>query len=625
MRGRSWPSPKLTVKLPLLLAAAAAAGGAIVALAAFQAVPAGLDAPARDAIAHGMMLAGAGAVSVLALVGWFAARGLSTPILALCRAAADPAASGSDSIAGTTRGDEIGDLARALAAAREASAENIRVRAALDGSRTNVMIADGADRIVYVNRSMLRFFSEAQEDFRLAYPGVSTQDMLGNVMGIVRRQADRDQPGQAGRLQIGRRTVAVSVAPLFAAGGAPLGTAIEWQELTDELKATGEVADVVAAAAAGDFSRRIPLEGKAEAIRDVADGMNRVNDIVEGVIGRLGTALAGLAEGDLTCRMTGRHDGSFHILQQDLDEGLGRLSETIAAIQATTALVSTAAAGIDAGAGDLARRTEETAASLEQTASATEALAASVKQSAARSQQATNLAEEARHVAETGQGIVSSAVGAIERIETASTRIAEIVSVIDEIAFQTNLLALNAAVEAARAGEAGKGFAVVAAEVRNLAQRSGQAAKDIKGLIVNAHAEVADGVKLVRGTGEALGRIVQAAKTVAGTVVEISSGAVEQASGIAEMSQTVAHMDAMTRRNSALAEESAASAADLMQHMARLSALVSSFRIDDRIGEPHRPQQSAAAQPMRQFHPAPRPALPKRLAAAGGRPDIGRG
>jgi methyl-accepting chemotaxis protein len=194
-------------------------------------------------------------------------------------------------------------------------------------------------------------------------------------------------------------------------------------------------------------------------------------------------------------------------------------------------------------------------------------------------------------VAQDGGAIAGEAVAAMVRIEGASKKISEIVSVIDGIAFQTNLLALNAAVEAARAGDAGKGFAVVASEVRTLAQRSGEAAKDISGLISSSNTEVEAGVKLVRQAGDALTRIVEASRSVQNTISEVATASTEQANGIEEMSQTVAHMDEMTQANAALAEQSAASANALAGKIAELNALVAAFRTGD---EPARSPAAAA-------------------------------
>ena len=202
------------------------------------------------------------------------------------------------------------------------------------------------------------------------------------------------------------------------------------------------------------------------------------------------------------------------------------------------------------------------------------------------------------NAAQSGGDIAGEAVNAMARIETTSQKISDIILVIDDIAFQTNLLALNAAVEAARAGDAGKGFAVVASEVRTLAQRSGEAAKDIANLVSSSNTEVADGVKLVRQVGESLTVIVDASRKVASTIADISAASSEQSNGIDEMSQTVAHLDEMTQSNAALAEESAASANALASRIAQLNGLVSGYRTDTAsaaAGEPDRLRQLAEA------------------------------
>jgi len=246
------------------------------------------------------------------------------------------------------------------------------------------------------------------------------------------------------------------------------------------------------------------------------------------------------------------------------------------------------------GIRNLSQRTEQQAASLEETAATTEQLAASVKHSATASRRSVALAQQTTSIAERGGAIVADAVDAMERIEQSSGKIADITSVIDGIAFQTNLLALNAAVEAARAGDAGKGFAVVASEVRTLAQRSGEAARDIKLLIASSGAEVTQGVALVRSTGEVLSNIVSSASDLSGTITQIASATGEQSNGIDAMAQVVAQMDEMTQQNAALSEESAASAMSLSEQIDRLNQMVDGFRTVDRAAARPRPLKAAA-------------------------------
>jgi methyl-accepting chemotaxis protein len=647
---------RLSVRLPLMVAGAAVAGGGAIVLSAHMASRGLADALAQRGVAtaeiEGLIAAvtaqtlsfGVPALGGVAVAGWLVARGVHKPIARMRDAVLRIAGGDEAEIPGLARRDEIGELARGLGTIHEAGTEARRIRAAFDGCRTNVMVCDVQDRVVYVNSSLLKFFTEAQDDFRLAFPGCSAKDMLGKVMESVRHEARAGLAGQnAIRFALGRRTVSLTLTPVRHADGRGLGTAVEWLELTDELAAGAEVADMVAAAVEGDFSRRVPLAGKSEALARLAEGINSINALVEGAVGEFAQVLGGLAQGDLTRRMDGEYRGRFADLQQSLNGALAHLGETVATIQSTAGNVSRAALEINAGAGDLASRTEQTAVNLEEAAATAEELAASVKQSAARSREATDLAGEAMGVAHDGKAVVSQTVDAIERIETSSSRISEIVGVIDEIAFQTNLLALNAAVEAARAGDAGKGFAVVASEVRSLAQRSSQAAKDIKGLIAASREQVGEGVRFVRSTGEALDRIVEAAGKVSATVVEISAATAEQAHGIDEVSRTVAHMDETTQQNSALAEQSASSAGALMDEIATLETLVAFFRTETRAAfgatrgqvELARVQRFAAGALAEQARPAsrrtelrrPEPVAapsrqePRRRAVAGGRAE----
>ncbi len=250
-----------------------------------------------------------------------------------------------------------------------------------------------------------------------------------------------------------------------------------------------------------------------------------------------------------------------------------------------------------------------------------------MKTSAQASRQSVSLADEAASVAQRGGNIVKTAIEAMERIEEASKKISEITTVIDGIAFQTNLLALNAAVEAARAGDAGRGFAVVAAEVRALAQRSADAAKDITGLIASSDVQVTEGVKLVKLAGDTLQEIVDASGKVSARVNEISAASGEQANGIDEMSQTVSHMDEITQQNAALAEESAASAKALGDQILALNELISSFKTGEATDASVRALRTTAAvmekaamprggRTMREPAPSSRPA-PRAKSAAG--------
>ncbi len=273
-----------------------------------------------------------------------------------------------------------------------------------------------------------------------------------------------------------------------------------------------------------------------------------------------------------------------------LIDSFASVTETIAGI---TLNIEVSAREISMGSEDLSKRTEEQAASLEETAATTEQLAASVKEAAGSATRAATISQEATGAARAGSEISGKAIAAMERIETTSQKISETIRIIDDIAFQTNLLALNAAVEAARAGEAGKGFAIVSSEVRALAQRSSQAAKDIFELISASNTEVAEGVRLVRSSGNSLHNIYEATERVAATINDISSASNEQACGIEEMSQTVARLDIMTQANAALSEETAASTNQMAQRIAELNALVRDFKT----------RQTSRADRLQALHP----------------------
>ena len=369
------------------------------------------------------------------------------------------------------------------------------------------------------------------------------------------------------------------------------GVAIDGQARRDEIGAMARAVQIfkenglsVQRLEAETAEGREASESQRRLIEDERLARSREQERLAGeqreVMAVLAEGLERLSQGDLSHRIDAAVPEDYAKLCDDFNLAVGRLADTVRTIQTTSGDVSAAAREINMGADDLSKRTEDQASSLEETAATTEQLAASVKAAANASRQAVALAEEAMDIAHKGGAIVGDAVEAMTRIEAASRKISDITSVIDEIAFQTNLLALNAAVEAARAGDAGKGFAVVASEVRTLAQRSGDAAKDITALISESGAEVAQGVGLVRSAGEVLERIVEASRKVASTVSDISSASAEQANGIDEMSQTVAHMDEMTQQNAALAEESAASATSLTTQIQRLNELVATFRTD---------------------------------------------
>jgi methyl-accepting chemotaxis protein len=321
-------------------------------------------------------------------------------------------------------------------------------------------------------------------------------------------------------------------------------------------------------------------------------------------------------DGDLTYRLP-EMDAEFGEISRSLNGFIGKLHEIISSTKSLSSSMSNGSLEIARGNDDLNRRTQEQAAALEETASSMEEMTATVKQNADNARQANQLSANARSHADKGGAVVQRAVQAMEAINASSRKISDIISVIDEIAFQTNLLALNAAVEAARAGEQGRGFAVVASEVRNLAQRSAGAAKEIKALIVDSVDKVRAGSALVDESGQTLAEIKDAVNKVSDIVAEIAAASEEQAQGIDQVNNAVAQMDTMTQQNAALVEEATAASKQLEQQGESLVAQVSQFRTRDDHSIRTMAAPAVASKPVAMLKPVKKPA---RSAAAPARP-----
>jgi methyl-accepting chemotaxis protein len=530
------------------------------------------------------------------------------------------------------RGDEIGEIAKATEVFKNSIAEkviNLRVRSGLDVVRSNVMIADDQYNIMYMNGSLTSMMREAEAELRKVLPQFDSSRLIGTNMDIFhknpahqRRMLDQLTGTHETRITVGNLKFFLVATAVVDKHGKRAGTVVEWRNETMEKAIEAEVNDLVAAAAAGDFSRRVPLEGKKDFMLNLATSMNGLCETVANVMNDMIRMFGALAEGDFRQRITGDYKGSFGKLKSDANTMADRISGTLAELKSATREVTNAAAEIATSTTDLSQRTEEQAASLEETSASMEEMSATVKKNAENAQVANQSASATRDVADRGGQVVSQAVEAMARIEESSRKISDIIGVIDEIARQTNLLALNAAVEAARAGEAGRGFAVVASEVRSLAQRSSQAAKDIKDLITNSNSQVKDGVDLVNRAGSALTEIVESIKKVTAIVSDIASASAEQSSGIDQINKALTQMDEVTQQNSALVEENAATAKTLERQAAVMDERVGFFRIDGAAAGSLAQAAPAAAPaaPVRRDAPA---AAPKR-AAGGGRGPVGQ-
>ena len=364
----------------------------------------------------------------------------------------------------------------------------------------------------------------------------------------------------------------------------------------------------------------------------------RAAETLTQAMSQLGDGLRGLAGGDLTSRLDQRFPNEFAKIRDDFDSAASKLMETVRAVVASTTAIHAGSHEISTSSDDLSRRTEQQAARLEEAAAALDQITATLKKSAEGAKQAAVEVASADGNAKKGAIVVKQAVEAMDAIAKSSQQIGQIIGVIDEIAFQTNLLALNAGVEAARAGEAGRGFAVVASEVRALAQRSAEAAKEIKSLISTSSSQVGSGVQLVAESGKALDRIIAQVSKINGIVSEIATSAEQQATGLQQVNIAISQMDETTQKNATMVEESNAASHSLSQETSQLASLVEQFQVEGRDGAtlrrelrkvaPHafakpaaaaavKPEPAAAARPQ-PVAARPASAPPARQSAAGG-------
>jgi methyl-accepting chemotaxis protein len=422
-----------------------------------------------------------------------------------------------------------------------AAEQNSRIKSALDRASASVMLADANLDIIYLNEAAMRLFRDAQADFRRDLPSLNADHIVGSNIDIFHKNpAHQRQLISALRsthttdIRLGGHAIRLSISPIFGASGERIGSVVEWVDRTQEVRVEEEVSTIVRKAVQGDLRERIATEGKSSFFATLAGGLNELLETTAAMVRQIKEAALAV------------HTGAEEISQ---------------------------------GNANLSQRTEEQSSSLEETASSMEEMTSTVKQNAENAGQANQLATAARDQAEKGGVVVGKAVRAMTDINDAAKKIADIIGVIDEIAFQTNLLALNAAVEAARAGEQGRGFAVVATEVRSLAGRSATAAKEIKGLIQDSVQKVEDGSVLVTQSGQTLDQIVLAVKKVSDIVAEIAAASREQSSGIEQVNKAVMQMDEMTQQNAALVEEATAASQAMAEQAAKLSEMMERYQV----------------------------------------------
>lgn len=579
-----------------------------------------------------------------------------------------------------------------------------RMKAALDGATTAIMMVDKNLIITYVNRATVDLMAKYEADFRSAYPAFDPSKLLGTCIDIFHKHPSHQRnllanpknlPRKA-EIRFGKVAIEINVTASYDGAGEHVGSMLEWFDVTARLlqaaDARGQV-DAISKSqavvefemdgkvtsanenflsalgyraeeivgkhhsmfvepsyarseeyrqfwadlrlgrfASGEFQRLgklgkevwiqatynpiLDLEGKPFKVVKYAIDITpqkRAQQETQRLVVEARRVVEALAEGDLTERMSGEFEGAFATLRDQMNKTVDTLRDTVVRMDEASGAIGTAASDIAEGNANLNKRTQEQSSALEETAASLEEMTATVKQNAANAVQANQLAASAREAAEKGGQVVGSAVSAMTAITESSKKVADIIGVIEQIAFQTNMLALNAAVEAARAGDQGRGFAVVAAEVRNLAQRSAAAAKEIKGLIQDSQEKVEQGAKLVNRSGETLQEIVGSVKKVSDIVGEINAASDEQATGIEQINQAVIQMDKSTQQNAAMVEQAAAAAESMNEQARSLTELVSFFRVEaERAPTPPPPppakrgKAAPSAKTGREARPAPK-------------------
>jgi methyl-accepting chemotaxis protein len=474
-----------------------------------------------------------------------------------------------------------------VTAIRARESEVARLQAAVAAASTAIMMVDRNLVITYVNEATMRLLTRRELEIRKVFSRFEASKIVGTCIDDFHKRPEHQRkllgdpanlPHQAD-IKVGELTFLIKVSAMLDAAGKYVGSALEWDDVTEQRDAQQQIQKLLAAASQGRLNERISAERYTGFLRNIAEGINGLMDRVVQPFTETKRVIGALASGDLSATMQGDYQGQFASLRDQLNSSMSTLSTMVQQIGDSAETISSGANDIAEGNSNLNTRTQEQSSALEETASSLEELTATVKQNANNANQANQLAAGAQDAAEKGGQVVSAAVTAMSAITEASKKVADIIGVIEQIAFQTNMLALNAAVEAARAGDQGRGFAVVAAEVRTLAQRSASAAKEIKALIQDSQEKVEQGAKLVNRSGETLSEILASVKKVGDIIGEIDAASEQQASGIDQINSAVAQMDKNTQQNAAMVEQATAAAESMTEQARSMAELVRFFKV----------------------------------------------
>ncbi|MBU6954273.1 chemotaxis protein [Hahella sp. HN01] len=461
-----------------------------------------------------------------------------------------------------------------------------RLKQAVDTTSTAIMVADESFCIVYMNPAVRKVLKNAESEIKKRLPQFDADKLDGQCIDFFHQNPSHQRNLLAGlrhpheaKLQLGDAHFDLTAGTIRGENDAVIGFVVEWRDVTNQVVTEREVQHIVESARKGDLKVQVAMKGKSGFFQSLAQGLNELIEVMSSVLEDISSVMGSLSEGDLQGRMRDDYEGQYASLSEAVNSSMVRLDNIISQLNQSSESVRASNQEISTGNNQLSERTEKQSSSLEETASSIEELSSNVRNTADNARQADQLANFARSAAAKGGEVTQRTVSSMGEINEASRKIAEIIGVIDDIAFQTNLLALNASVEAARAGDQGRGFAVVATEVRNLAQRSATSAREIKDLIEDSVKKVQTGSHLVDESGKNLDEIILHVKKVSDLISDIASATEEQSSGIEQVNRAVMELDEITQQNAALAEETASSAESSLESVQQMVQLMSFFKV----------------------------------------------
>jgi methyl-accepting chemotaxis protein len=455
-------------------------------------------------------------------------------------------------------------------AANKSARFNARVKAALDNVNQPVRIANNEGVVIYINNALRATLHQNREAFARSIPGFDPEKIVGGSVGVfyanpsevLARLRNLTAPVQT-RMELGGRMYDINTAPVTSESGERLGTVGQWEDVTEQLAAEKEIDHAVTAAARGDFSQRLSMEGKTGFFANLSSGMNQLMETSEQGLSDVADLLSAFAQGDLTQRIERDYQGLFGKVKDSANTTAENLTRVLGEVRAASNALTSAAGQVSATAQSLSQAASEQAASVEETSAQIDTMSASISQNSDNAKVTDGMATKASKEATEGGQAVGQTVGAMKQI-------AAKIGIVDDIAYQTNLLALNAAIEAARAGEHGKGFAVVAAEVRKLAERSQEAAKEIGDL-------AASSVSTAERAGKLLDEIVPSIQKTSELVQEIAAASAEQSESTVQIGGAMGQLSKATQQNASASEELAATSEELSGQAEQLQQSVAFF------------------------------------------------